>query len=205
VLDAELRYIHAGGGTSTSQAEETHSFRICHPKKGSAMVDPVTSAAPAGATPAAVTPAAMTEEQLTEAIESTLAAAHLACQPYFLALAELWLPGVKMARTESSIVSMPVGTHAAVQENWTGVGRAVAAGGQDGEDRKLDRLHAGRHPCGGPRKLDAEVKWLRKLTDGALADEVGGAILFEFATLKRDPRWSTPSPAPPQVALPRPP
>jgi hypothetical protein len=104
VLDAELRYIHAGGGTSTSQAEETHSFRICHPKKGSAMVDPVTSAAPAGATPAAVTPAAMTEEQLTEAIESTLAAAHLACQPYFLALAELWLPGVKMERTESSIV-----------------------------------------------------------------------------------------------------
>jgi hypothetical protein len=147
----------------------------------------------------------MTEEQLTEAIESTLAAAHLACQPYFLALAELWLPGVKMARTESSIVSMPVGTHAVVQENWTGVGRAVAAGGQDGEDRKLDRLHAGRHPCGGPRKLDAEAKRLRKLTDGALADEVGGAILFEFATLKRDPRWSTPSPAPPQVALPRPP
>jgi hypothetical protein len=38
------------------------------------MVDPVTSAAPAGAAPAAMTPAAMTELQLTEAIESTLAA-----------------------------------------------------------------------------------------------------------------------------------
>ena len=79
------------------------------------MVDRVTSAAPAGATPAAVTPAAMTEEQLTEAIESTLSAAHRACQPYFLALAQLWLPGVKMGRTESSIVAMPVGPHAAVQ------------------------------------------------------------------------------------------
>jgi hypothetical protein len=58
---------------------------------------------PAAMTPAAMTPAAMTELQLIEAIESTLAAAHIACQPYFLALAKLWLPGVKMARTESSI------------------------------------------------------------------------------------------------------
>ena len=44
------------------------------------MVDPVTSATPAVAALAAMTPAAMTELQLTEAIESTLAAAHLACQ-----------------------------------------------------------------------------------------------------------------------------
>jgi hypothetical protein len=41
-----------------------------------------------------------------------LAAAHLACQPYFLALAELWLPGVKMARTESSVVSLTDGDNA---------------------------------------------------------------------------------------------
>ena len=48
-------------------------------------------------------------------IEGTLSAAHIACQPYFLALAALWLPGVKMARSESSIVSTPVGNNAAVQ------------------------------------------------------------------------------------------
>ena len=49
------------------------------------MVDPVTSATPAVAAPAAMTPPAMTELQLTEAIESTLAAAHLACQPSLIA------------------------------------------------------------------------------------------------------------------------
>ena len=49
------------------------------------MVDPVTSATPAVVAPAAMTPPAMTELQLTEAIESTLAAAHLACQPSLIA------------------------------------------------------------------------------------------------------------------------
>ena len=52
----------------------------------------------------------MSELQLTEAIEST----RQSTVPYFLPAA-LWLPGVKMARTESSIVAMPVGPQAAVQ------------------------------------------------------------------------------------------
>jgi hypothetical protein len=42
----------------------------------------------------------------------TLRAAHLARQPYFLQLAELQLPGVTVARTESYISSTPTGTHA---------------------------------------------------------------------------------------------
>ena len=130
------------------------------------MVEPVTSAAPAGATPAAVTPAAMTEEQLTEAIESTLAAAHLACQPYFLALAELWLPGVKMARTESSIVFTPVGTHAAVQ--------ALAAPG-----RRAVGLR-----CPAPRPSRRETARL----DGR---RCGGRAACLSSRLGVSPRWAS--------------
>jgi hypothetical protein len=56
----------------------------------------------------------MTEDQLIGAIESTMQAAHLQCQPLFLQLAQLWLPGVGVARTETSITAVPTGPHAVI-------------------------------------------------------------------------------------------
>jgi hypothetical protein len=59
--------------------------------------------------------AAMTEDQLVTTIEDTMRAAHLSCQPYFLALVKLWLPGVTQARAMSSVTSRPLGGNAAVE------------------------------------------------------------------------------------------
>ena len=56
----------------------------------------------------------MTEDELTSAIETTMRAAHQACQPYYLQLAHLWLPGAPVLRTETLISSKPIGTHAQV-------------------------------------------------------------------------------------------
>jgi hypothetical protein len=52
---------------------------------------------------------AVTEDELIAAIESTMEAALQQCQRYFLQLAELWLPGVAVARTESYVNSIPTG------------------------------------------------------------------------------------------------
>jgi hypothetical protein len=56
----------------------------------------------------------MTEDELTSAIETTMQAAHQACQPYYLQLARLWLPGAPALRSETLISSTPIGTHARV-------------------------------------------------------------------------------------------
>ena len=52
----------------------------------------------------------MTEDELLTAIENTMQAAHRQCQPYFLQLAKLWLPGVAVARTETCISGAPTGS-----------------------------------------------------------------------------------------------
>lgn len=54
----------------------------------------------------------MTEDELLTAIETTMQAAHQACQPYYLQLARLWLPGAPLLRSETLISSTPIGPHA---------------------------------------------------------------------------------------------
>ena len=56
----------------------------------------------------------MTEDELLTAIETTMQAAHRACQPYYLQLARLWLPGTPVLRSETLISATPIGTHARV-------------------------------------------------------------------------------------------
>jgi hypothetical protein len=56
----------------------------------------------------------MTEDQLLSAIETTMRAAHQACQPYYLQLAHLWLPSAPVLRSQTWISSKPIGTHAQV-------------------------------------------------------------------------------------------
>jgi hypothetical protein len=56
----------------------------------------------------------MTEDELISAIQATFQAAHQACQPYYLQLAQLQLPGAPVLRSETSISSMPIGKHALV-------------------------------------------------------------------------------------------
>jgi hypothetical protein len=56
----------------------------------------------------------MTEDELISAIQATFQAAHQACQPYYLQLAQLWLPGAAVLRSETSISSTPIGKHALV-------------------------------------------------------------------------------------------
>ena len=62
-----------------------------------------------------IAPSAMTEDQLAAAIEDRMQAAHLSCQPYFLQLAKLWLPGVTVARAQSTVSSDPLGGNAVVE------------------------------------------------------------------------------------------
>ena len=57
---------------------------------------------------------AMTEDQLITAIEQVMQAAHQQCQPYYLQLAQLWLPGIPVLRTEYCVSSTPTGPHAMV-------------------------------------------------------------------------------------------
>ena len=63
----------------------------------------------------------MTEDQLLDTINGILQAAHKQCQPYYLQLAELWLPGVPVLRTESYISSKPTGTHALIDMTSVGL------------------------------------------------------------------------------------
>jgi hypothetical protein len=54
------------------------------------------------------------EDQLLDQIYAILQTAHLQCQPYFLKLASIWLPGSPVLRTESYISSVPTGPHARI-------------------------------------------------------------------------------------------
>jgi hypothetical protein len=56
----------------------------------------------------------MTEDELLTAIENTMQAAHRQCQPYFVQLAKLLLPGIAVARTETYISATPAGSHARI-------------------------------------------------------------------------------------------
>ena len=56
----------------------------------------------------------MTEDELLSAIETTMQAAHQACQPYYLQLARLSQPGAPVLRSETLISATPIGTHARV-------------------------------------------------------------------------------------------
>ena len=56
----------------------------------------------------------MTEDELLTAIQATMTAAHQACQPYYLQLAHLWLPGAPVLRSEILLSSKPIGKHALV-------------------------------------------------------------------------------------------
>jgi hypothetical protein len=56
----------------------------------------------------------MTDDELVSAIEATMRAAHLACQPYYLQLAHLRLPGVAVLRSTTLISSRPIGKNAQI-------------------------------------------------------------------------------------------
>ena len=56
----------------------------------------------------------MTEDELLIAIETTMQAAHRQCQPYFLQLAKLWLPGVAVACAETCVSGAPTGFRARI-------------------------------------------------------------------------------------------
>jgi hypothetical protein len=66
--------------------------------------------------------ATMSEGQLIQAIEDTMTAAHLKCQPLLLQLAQLWFPDrVPPTVTQSYVTSAPIGGNAMVR----GVGVSI--------------------------------------------------------------------------------